>query len=104
MGKSLRSKTKLKYRNELRSKVFEPEEDARRRRLAEKLMGNVKQAAKDEKKAGNKSKDSKDTDKDGEAMDEDEEDEENKDKEIADKDGESMLLQLLFNATEILTF
>lgn len=51
MGKSLRSKTKLKYRNERRHTIYEAEEDARRQRLAAKLMGQVKEVAKEEKKA-----------------------------------------------------
>lgn len=83
MGKSLRSKTKLKYRNERRAKVFEPEEDARRQRLAEKLMANVKQVAKNEKKVSGKQdsgekegKDDKDEKDDD--MVEDGKDEENK--------------------------
>lgn len=52
MGKSLRSKSKVKFRNIKRAKIFEPAEEARRQRLAEKLLGHVKVIAKESKKQG----------------------------------------------------
>ncbi|VVT57441.1 uncharacterized protein SAPINGB_P005697 [Magnusiomyces paraingens] len=56
MGKSLRSKTKLKFRNQLRNKVFEPAEEARRQRLAAKLLGHVKEVMRENEKEKHRAK------------------------------------------------
>lgn len=81
MGKSLRSKSKVKFRNIKRSKIFEPVEEARRKRLAEKLLGHVKEAIKESKKVGG--------DNDDEMEVEDEE--ESEEKKAGESDGKFCL-------------